>query len=42
VLEPQKPLVIEKRSEIPKLSSFAIRDMGETVGAGFAIDIVKR
>ena len=42
VLEPQKPLVIEKKSEIPKLSSFAIRDMGETVGAGFAIDIVKR
>ncbi len=42
VLEPQKPLVIEKRSEIPKLSSFAVRDMGETVGAGFAIDIVKR
>ncbi len=42
VLEPQKPLVIEKRSEFPKLSSFAVRDMGETVGAGFAIDIVKR
>jgi elongation factor 1-alpha len=42
VLEPQKPLAIEKRSEIPKLASFAIRDMGETVGAGFCIDLVKR
>ena len=42
VLEPQKPLVIEKRSEIPKLASFAVRDMGETVGAGFCIDVVKR
>jgi len=42
VLEPQKPLAIEKRSDIPKLASFAIRDMGETVGAGFCIDIVKR
>ena len=42
VLEPQKALVLEKRAEIPKLASFAIRDMGETVGAGFCIDMVKR
>jgi elongation factor 1-alpha len=41
VLEPQKPIVIEKRSDIAKLSSFVIRDMGETVGAGVCIDIVK-
>jgi elongation factor 1-alpha len=41
VLEPQKPIVIEKRSDIPKLSSFVIRDMGETVGAGVCIDLVK-
>lgn len=40
--EPQKPIVLEKRSEIPKLSSFAIRDMGETVGAGFVIEVEKR
>ena len=40
--EPQKPLVLEKRSEIPKLSSFAIRDMGETVGAGFVVEVEKR
>ena len=42
VLEPQKPLVIEPRNKIPKLASFAIRDMGQTVGAGFCIDVVKR
>jgi elongation factor 1-alpha len=42
VLEPQRPVAIEKRADIPKLSSFAIRDMGETVGAGFCIDLVKR
>jgi elongation factor 1-alpha len=41
-LEPQKPIAIEKRADIPKLSSFAIRDMGETVGAGFCIDMIKR
>jgi len=41
VLEPQKPVVIEKKSDIPKLSSFVIRDMGQTVGAGVCIDIVK-
>ncbi len=40
--EPQKPIVLEKRSEIPKLSSFAIRDMGETVGAGFVVEVEKR
>ncbi len=42
VLEPQKPLVIEPRNKIPKLASFAIRDMGQTVGAGFCIEVVKR
>ena len=42
VLEPTKPLVIEPRSKNPKLSSFAIRDMGETIGAGFCIDVVPR
>ncbi len=42
VLEPQKPVVIEKRSEIPRLAGFAIRDMGTTVAAGFCVDVVKR
>ena len=42
VLEPTKPMVIEPKSKNPKLSSFAIRDMGQTIGAGFVIDVVPR
>ena len=42
VLEPTKPMVIEPKSKNPKLSSFAIRDMGQTLGAGFVIDVVPR
>lgn len=38
---PTKPLVIEKNSDIPELSRFAIRDMGQTVAAGVCIDLVK-
>jgi elongation factor 1-alpha len=37
---PTRPMVIEKASEIPQLSRFAIRDMGMTVAAGVCIDIV--
>jgi elongation factor 1-alpha len=37
---PTKPMVIEKASEIPQLSRFAVRDMGMTVAAGVCIDIV--
>ena len=39
---PTKPLVIEKQSEIPQMSSFAIRDAGSTVAAGRCIDLVKK
>jgi elongation factor 1-alpha len=39
---PTKPLVIEKKSEIPQMSSFAIRDAGNTVAAGMCIDLVKK
>jgi elongation factor 1-alpha len=42
VIEPTKPLVIEKRDTIPQLASFAIRDMGMTIGAGVCIDVVPR
>jgi len=38
---PTKPMVIEKQSEFPGLSRFAIRDMGQTVAAGICIDVVK-
>ncbi len=39
---PAKPLVIEKQSEIPHMSRFAIRDAGQTVAAGMCIDLVKK
>jgi elongation factor 1-alpha len=37
-----KSLVIEKQADIPKLSRFALRDMGQTVAAGMCIDYVKK
>jgi elongation factor 1-alpha len=39
---PTKPLVIEKKEDIPHMSSFAIRDAGNTVAAGMCIDLVKK
>jgi elongation factor 1-alpha len=41
-IRPTKPLVIEKKSEIPQMSSFAIRDAGSTVAAGMCMDLVKK
>ncbi len=41
-LVPMQPLVIEKKSDIPQLCQFAIRDSGATVAAGMCIDIVKK
>jgi len=41
-LKPVQPLVIEKQSEIPQMSRFAIRDSGQTVAAGMCIDLVKK
>jgi len=41
-LKPVQALVIEKQSEIPQLSRFAIRDSGTTVAAGMCIDLVKK
>jgi elongation factor 1-alpha len=40
--KPLKPVVIEKRDEIPQLARFAIRDSGKTVAAGQCIDLVKK
>jgi elongation factor 1-alpha len=39
---PTKPVVIEKKSDIPHMASFAIRDAGNTVAAGMCIDLVKK
>jgi elongation factor 1-alpha len=41
-LRPVQPVVIEKNSEIPQMSRFAIRDSGLTVAAGMCIDMVKK
>ena len=41
-LKPLKPLVIETQKEIPQMSSFAIRDAGQTVAAGRCISVVKK
>lgn len=40
-ITPTKPLVIEKRAEIPQLARFAIRDSGLTVAAGNCIEVEK-
>ena len=39
-IKPTKQLVAEKYEDFPQLGRFAIRDMGETVGAGVILDIV--
>jgi elongation factor 1-alpha len=39
-IKPTKPIAVEKYSDFPPLGRFAIRDMGETIGAGRIIDIV--
>lgn len=41
VVEPIKPLVIEKYKEIPQIARFAVRDSGSTVAAGMCIDYEK-
>ncbi|MDP3989828.1 MAG: translation elongation factor EF-1 subunit alpha [archaeon] len=41
-LKPVQAVVIEKNSEIPQMSRFAIRDSGTTVAAGMCIDVVKK
>jgi elongation factor 1-alpha len=41
-LKPVQALVIEKQSDIPQLSRFAIRDSGTTVAAGMCIDLVRK
>jgi elongation factor 1-alpha len=40
--KPLKPVVLEKREDIPQLARFAIRDSGKTVAAGQCMDVVKK
>ncbi|MEM3519611.1 MAG: translation elongation factor EF-1 subunit alpha [Candidatus Hadarchaeales archaeon] len=39
VVTPSRPLVIERASDFPQLSRFAIRDMGMTIAAGVCIEV---
>ncbi|RLE39655.1 translation elongation factor EF-1 subunit alpha [Candidatus Woesearchaeota archaeon] len=41
-IKPTQPLCIEKKEDIPQMSSFAIRDSGATVAAGMCIDLKKK
>ena len=41
-ITPTKPISCEKYSDFPQLGRFAIRDMGETVGAGVILEIKPR
>lgn len=40
--KPVQAVVIEKNTEIPQMSRFAIRDSGQTVAAGMCIDLVPK
>ncbi len=41
-VRPTRPLVIEKASDLPQLSRFAIRDMGQTVAAGVCMELTEK
>jgi len=41
-IRPTRPMVVEKATEFPSLGRFAIRDMGQTVAVGVAIDVEAR
>ncbi len=41
-IRPTRPMVVEKASEFAPLGRFAIRDMGQTVAVGVAIDVEAR
>ncbi|KYK38582.1 MAG: hypothetical protein AYK18_06790 [Theionarchaea archaeon DG-70] len=41
-IQPLKPLVIEKASQFPRLSRFALRDGVATVAAGMCVDVVPK
>ncbi len=41
-IKPMQPIVIEKNTDIPQMSRFAVRDSGLTVAAGMCMDMVKK
>jgi elongation factor 1-alpha len=42
IFKPEKPFVIERACDFPKLGQFAIRGSNRTIGAGMCIDVEKR
>ncbi len=41
-VKPTKPISLEKYSDFPQMGRFAIRDIGETIGAGIILDVDAR
>lgn len=41
-IRPTRPMVVEKAADYPALGRFAIRDMGQTVAVGVAVDVEAR
>ncbi len=41
-IRPTKPMVIEPQADFPPMARFAVRDMGQTVAAGYCIEVEKR
>jgi len=41
-IRPTKPMVIEPQKDFPPMARFAVRDMGQTVAAGYCIEVEKR
>ncbi len=41
-IRPQQPLVIESNDDIPQMARFAVRDMGQTVGAGQCLSVEEK
>jgi elongation factor 1-alpha len=41
-IKPLQPLVMDKATEIPEMSRFAIRDSGQTVAAGMCMDFIEK
>ncbi len=41
-ITPTKPIACEKFADFPQLGRFAVRDMGETIGAGVILEVTPR
>lgn len=41
-IKPTKPIVVEKFQDFPQLGRFAVRDMGETIGAGIILEVTPK